>query len=315
MWSWPFKIIRLLFLAMGIIKKEKIEKVIIANILPTGIIGIFLKLFTAKPYILFTYGMDVFYPRSWVRRSVISLILKQAEKIIAISRYTRMCLTRFGVNIEKSFIITPATDCSYFQPGKDVSSIQDKYSVKGKKVILTVGRLDMRKGQDMVIRSLPVIIKEIPEVVYLIVGRGDDRERLVSIVEELSLKDHVYFAGGVHREELPLFYNLCDLFIMVSRELEETGNVEGFGIVYLEANACGKPVIAGKSGGVEDAVVDGYSGFVVNPKDPGAIQHAMLTLLKDKELALKLGRNGLERVREQFTWERASRQLYQVLKG
>ena len=313
--SWPFQLCRLFILVMLILRKEKVEKFLIANILPTGIVGILLKFLTGRPYLLFTYGMDVFYPESLLRRFFISFILKRADKIVAISRYTKMSLGCFGVSMDKISIVHPATDLNLFHPGRDVSEIQQKYTLKNKKIILTVGRLDMRKGQDMVIRSLPSVLGDFPEVIYLIVGKGDDETRLISLVRENKIENYVYFIRDVRREELHLYYNLCDIFIMVSREVKQTGNVEGFGIVYLEANACGKPVIAGRSGGVEDAVIDGYTGLLVNPENLQEISNAIVTLLQNKILAEELGKNGLKRVREYFTWKRASGELYQVIKG
>jgi phosphatidylinositol alpha-1,6-mannosyltransferase len=313
--SWPIQLLRLFIILRSILKKENIEKVLIATILPAGIIGLILKIFYNISYVLFAHGRDVFYPKSFVRRCVIALILKNAEKIIANSEYTKRCILHFGIDFDKIAKVNPATDINFFMPLEDISAFKKTYGLEGKKIILTIGRLEVRKGHDMVIRTLPLIIKEIPEIIYLIIGKGDEEARLKSLVKELNVENFVYFIEDAPQENLPLFYNICDLFIMVSREIKDTGNVEGFGLVYLEANACGKPVIAGRSGGVEDAVIDGFNGLMVNPENMEEIKIAIIQLLKNKNLAFKLGNNGLKRARENFTWEKACKELYNAIKG
>jgi phosphatidylinositol alpha-1,6-mannosyltransferase len=155
-----------------------------------------------------------------------------------------------------------------------------------------------------VIRVLPTVLKNIPDLKYIIAGSYEKKycQRLQQLVEDLNLGDIVTFTGYVQPHEIPLYYNLCDVYIMPSRELENKGDTEGFGITYLEANACEKPVIGGKSGGVVDAIVDGKTGFLVNPEDEDEIADKLILLLSDPGLAQKLGKNGRDRIEKGYTW-------------
>ena len=190
--------------------------------------------------------------------------------------------------------------------------MKENYGLKGKKVLLTVGRLVERKGHDYVIKALPDIIKEIPEIHYLIVGDGVYRNELERLSGKLNIRDFITFAGFIPDDELPEYYAMCDVFIMVSREIKEKGDVEGFGIVYLEANAMKKPVIAGRSGGITDAVEDGVNGILVNPTEEKEIARVIIKSMKDDKMRRGLGESGYKRVVEKFSPERQAEILYKV---
>jgi phosphatidylinositol alpha-1,6-mannosyltransferase len=180
-------------------------------------------------------------------------------------------------------------------------------------MILTVGNLVERKGHDMVISALPEVQKVIPDVTYLVVGDGRYRSNLEQLAVTRGVRDRVVFAGQVPEKELPEIYSLCDVFVMPARERLDECDVEGFGLVYLEANACGKPVIGGRSGGIPDAIVDGVTGLLVDPHDPIEIANALIQLLRDRELSTKMGHEGRKRVVRDFTWERIARQVQGIL--
>jgi phosphatidylinositol alpha-1,6-mannosyltransferase len=180
-------------------------------------------------------------------------------------------------------------------------------------VILTVGNLVERKGHDMVIRSLPAVCQRVPEATYLIVGTGPFKERLDELAAELGVRDRVIFAGRVPDDELPDLYAMCDVFAMPSRTLLASHDVEGFGLVYLEAGACAKPVVAGRSGGIEDAVVDGFTGLVVDPSDVRDIGQALIRLLTDSELRGRLGQQGRDRVEKERTWSILGARVQNIL--
>ena len=179
------------------------------------------------------------------------------------------------------------------------------------RVILTLARVVPRKGHDQVIAALPQILATVPTAKYLICGTGPGKyvERLRRQVEKLGLHDAVIFGGYIEPGQLNAVYNLCDVYVMPSREIEEEGDVEGFGITFLEANACQKPVIGGNSGGIPDAVSDGETGYVVDPTDPSAIASAVTELLRDSALADRLGRQGYDRVTRLYTWTTIAAQL------
>jgi phosphatidylinositol alpha-1,6-mannosyltransferase len=165
----------------------------------------------------------------------------------------------------------------------------------------------------MVIRALPRLRESIPEVNYLIVGDGPYRPQLESLAEAMGVQDHVIFAGQVPTEELPDVYALSDVFVMPSRERLEVDDVEGFGIVFLEASACAKPVIGGRSGGIPEAIVDGVTGLLVDAHDPEDIGNALARLLTDRDLAIRLGQQGRLRVVHDFDWARVADQVEGIL--
>jgi len=181
------------------------------------------------------------------------------------------------------------------------------------RIILTVGGLVARKGHDMVIRALPRLRQTVPDVMYLIVGDGPYRTQLETLAVALGVQDHVIFVGKVPGEYLPDIYALSDVFVMPSREQLNVCDVEGFGIVFLEANACGKPVVGGRSGGIPDAIIDGVTGLLVNPHDPEDIANALARLLTDGDLAVRIGRQGRLRVASDFNWARLGRRVRGIL--
>lgn len=202
---------------------------------------------------------------------------------------------------EKIFILYPGVDTNTFYPA-NVSDFKNELYLSSRKVLLTVGRLDKRKGHDNVIRALPAIIREIPNIIYLIVGEGDQRKALDVLVKDLNVQDYVKFLGYVSNKDLAKFYNLCDLFIMANRELED-GDTEGFGMVFIEANACGSPVIGGRCGGVIEAIEDNVTGLMVDPYSVDDIESKIIFLMKNESIAKDLGEKGLKRVIDRFKWE------------
>ena len=178
-------------------------------------------------------------------------------------------------------------------------------------MLLTVARLVPRKGHKVSIAAFAKICGEIPSAHYLIVGTGPEEEKLRAMVKEAGIENRVTFAGFVSGEDLPDIYNVCDVMLMANRQ-EENGDVEGFGIVFLEANAAGKPVIGGRSGGAVEAVVDGVTGFLVNPDDADELAGILRRLFLDRTLREALGEAGANRVRSDFNWSTRAERLKQI---
>jgi phosphatidylinositol alpha-1,6-mannosyltransferase len=177
--------------------------------------------------------------------------------------------------------------------------------------LLSVCRLTPRKGVDRTLEAVARLTEQYPKLIYAIVGDGDDRGRLTSLVQEKGLTDRVLFAGRVSDADLLRFYARCDLLVLASRE--EGDDIEGFGLVLVEAGAFGKPVIGGDSGGVGEAVAHEENGLLVDPQSPLAIAQAIDRILGDRSLALRLGREGQRRATEVFTWERCRQALITAL--
>jgi phosphatidyl-myo-inositol dimannoside synthase len=220
--------------------------------------------------------------------------LEAADGIVAVSRFTRdRLIGTFGVPPSKIKLISNGVDMARFHPTTRPSGLAGRYGLRGQPVLLTVGRLSARKGMDRVIESLSRVRQQIADIRYLIVGEGPYRPTLEALVAHHGLGPQVIFAGSVPDDELVGHYALGDVFIVADREMPD-GETEGFGLVFLEANACGLPVIAGKAGGSVDAVTDQVNGLVIDGQDTAAIAQAVITLFQDHALRRRLRSGGID---------------------
>lgn len=270
-----------------------------------GYMALWLNRWLKLPFMVYAHGNEIFdaLASPWPKPR---LSLTRAARVLANSRFTAQWVEKAGVDPASIEIVHAPCDIHRFRPVKASGELRCKVlgSVERKPVILSVGRLVERKGCDMVIEALPKVIEQFPRVVYLIAGEGPYRPQLEQRISARAVRDHVIFAGRVPDDDLPCLHALSDVFVMPSRERLEFGDVEGFGLVYLEANACGKPVVAGRSGGVPDAVIDGVTGFLVDPLSAQDTASAINRILSSPELAARLGKQGRDRVLQEFTWPR-----------
>jgi phosphatidylinositol alpha-1,6-mannosyltransferase len=237
--------------------------------------------------------------------------LAAADAVVAVSRFTRDTLIGgFDVPPEKIELVSNGVDLTRFIPRPRAENLVARYKLQGRRVLLTVSRIYARKGMDRVIESLPAVLREVPDLVYLIVGEGSYRPALESLVALHDLGEHVRFAGSVPGHELADHYSLGDVFIMANREMPD-GETEGFGLVFLEANACGLPVIAGRAGGSVDAVTDQVNGLLVDGDDPVAIAAAIIRMFEDDVLRDRLRAGGTE-VALASGWDRRVEQFLRV---
>lgn len=227
------------------------------------------------PYSVLTYGKEVWQKLPSREQKA----LKQADGIWTISRYSRDRMAEANdIDSNRVAIVPCIVDGKQFTPGEKPSSLLQKYHLTNAKVLMTVARLwsgDIYKGVDVTIRALPQILQVFPDVKYLVIGRGDDKPRLEALAEELNVSDRVIFAGFVPTSELADHYRVADAYIMPSQE--------GFGIVYLEAMACGKPVLSGDSDGSADPLQDGTLGWQVPHRDVDAVANACIEILQFKD--------------------------------
>lgn len=296
-----------------------------ARALPEGFVAIHLCRLLGVPSIIFAHGEEI---TPWTRQApeaerrkftaglkgrCLWAVYLGATRIIANSRFTQRLLTGGGIAEEKVAVVHPGTDPDRYKPTAKDEILAAQLGVQGRRVILTVGRLMWRKGQDMVLRALPGIIAAVPDVVYLICGTGPYEADLRDLANALGLNSHVRFLGEVDTDLLPALYNLSDVFVMPNRVSPRTQDVEGFGIVFLEANACGIPVVGGRSGGVPDAVEDGKTGLLVDGTSVQEIAQATIRILQDPSLARRLGENGRVRVCQRLTWDYAAGHVKSLL--
>ena len=305
----PIGLVIMFFYLVHVLKIHRIEidRIYATNWIPGGFLAFFASKLFKVPYFIAAHGSELSFKNPIFRRAM-TLTFKNAEKIFAVSNYTSQKIVDLRIFPEKVAIIPNGVDIQRFKTGVNTHEVVKKHELEGKKVILTVSRLVERKGHDMVIRALPDVLKKVKDAVYLIVGEGLEKDRLKGLVKDLNLEEHVIFAGYVSDDTLPKYYNACDVFIMPSREIK--GDVEGFGVVYIEAGACAKPVIGGKSGGVEDAIIDGVTGLLVDSLTVKEIADALIRLLTDKNLAKRLGENGRRRA-EGLTWKEVAKRILQ----
>lgn len=285
--------------------------------LPDGMTGLLLKRTLGLPYVQYVFGLEIARPalRLWTRERI-GWVLGEAERVVAISRATARLAVRLGARPDRIVLVPPGVDVGVYHPDPEAGArVRQRHGLDDRRVILTLGRLVARKGHDLVIRALPRVLEAVPDVVYLIAGDGPDRERLETLARELGVAGRLVFAGRVPDEEVVAYYNAADVLAMPSREEPEKGDVEGFGIVFLEANACGKPVVGGRSGGVMDAVSDGVTGFLVDPQDPAELASRLVELLQDPDLARRMGKAGRVRAERDFTWDLSAHRLRGAVEG
>lgn len=263
------------------------------------------------PFGVFTFGLDLLYPQTTRYGRAFNRLLGAANVIFADSAAAERILQDLGIAQEKITVVYPSASGDGAPPdARLVAELRQQLGLEGRKCLLTVGRLIERKGHDTVLRALPQILAAVPETHYLIVGEGENEARLKALAQELDLMGHVTFAGYAGDEEVAACYALCDVFTMISREIPEKGDVEGFGIVYLEANLRGKPVVAGNSGGVPEAVLHQETGLLVDPTDVQEVATAVIRLLQDKELATRYGQRGRVRVLQEFSSQAAADKVH-----
>lgn len=300
--------------AMAEILLRERPRVVQISTVHDAYMGTWLRQWFKIPYVVYAHGNEILdVSRSAWEKPRLSLT--NADRILAVSRFTARLLGEIGVPTGKIEIIHPGCDPERFCPREPNGNLRRKLlgSKAKSRVILSVGNLVSRKGHDVVIRALPQVLEKIPDTVYLIAGDGPYRKELEALATRLGIRERVILAGQISNDSLPDLYAMSDVFIMPSRAQIESCDVEGFGIVFLEAGACGKPVIGGRSGGVEDAVLDGTTGILVNPVNSDEVAHALTRVLGDAGLAAWLGEQGRERVVREFNWNQVCLRVEEVL--
>jgi len=301
-----------------LVRKLSIDMMLLAALFPYGPMALLLSKSTGIPFSIFVHGAELFVQKRKTKW-IVSRIFQNASHIICVSDFTRTTLLRRFPESHDPAVIPPGTHPEIFKPAADREALLEKHGLKGRKVVLTASRLVRRKGQGQVIRALPKIMERVPEVLYLIVGSGPAEPELRALTQEIGLSEQVRFLGYIADEKLPELYALCDVFVLPSMETTHTESgsrgIEGFPAVFLEASACGRPIVAGKSGGSAEAVLDGVTGFLVDGKSVEQITDAVLRLLLDEELANRFGQTGRHRVKKEFSWDAIIRRIEKEICG
>lgn len=242
----------------------------------------------------------------WSRR--LTDLMNRTHANIAVSDFTADLLARHYPACPRVHTVRLGIDSRRFTPPASVKEAKAALGWQGRRVILSLARLVQRKGQELVIRSLPHL-KAYQDILYVIAGKGAYEKNLRDLVAELGLAEQVRFVGFVPESKKVHYFQACDIYTMPSKSAAKLGDVEGFGLTFLEANACGKPVIGGRQGGCMEAIADGVSGLLVDPDSDHDMAAALERLLKDEAFYERLARQGLERARDEFSWEGSCRWL------
>lgn len=283
---------------------------------PEGLIARRLWKRSGIPYTVYAHGEEVnlsndeWTPTRW-QRSVYqsrelgwltSRVLGDAARIVANSENTRsLLIERWGLPEERVALLHPGVDLERFHPAERDPRARAPLGWGQRPVILTVGRLQRRKGQDMLIRALPAVLERHPRVLYAICGEGEERAALEALARDTGVDRHVVFHGEVDDETLVSCYQQCDLFALPNRDVGS--DVEGFGMVLLEAQACGRPVLAGRSGGTRETFEDGVTGWLADCHDPSDLSVALPGILADRDRLDRMGRDARAFVERRFGWE------------
>lgn len=281
-------------------------------VLSNGLVGWLAKRLFGVRHYLFVYAAELMRPARcpFVRR-LMRMVISDCDGVFAISGFTAGLAAGLGARPAGLHVVPLGIDLRRFEKMPVPSSAVGNFSLAGRKVLLTVAHLGPRKGIDMTIRALPKIAAR-HDVVYVVVGEGRDRGRLEALASETGVADRVVFTGGVGAGELLGLYARADAFAMPSRTLDSE-DAEGFGLVFLEANAAGLGVVAGNSGGIPDAVRDGENGFLVDPCDPDAIAEKIVALLDDPGIGREMSRRGIEYVKTINNWDNCWKAIERVL--
>ena len=279
--------------------------------LPEGLAAAIARTAGGPRYVVWTHGEDLVTAcTSRELRLLTRWVYHRAAAAVANSRNTARLLADFGVPASKIEIVYPAVDPARFHPGVDGGTVRRALDIDDDAIlVLSVGRLQRRKGHDVMIEAL-ARTRDTVRLHYAIVGDGQERSRLARLAAECGVADRVTFAGEVADDMLPAWYAACDIFALPNRV--DQGDIEGFGIVFLEAAAAGRPTIGGDSGGVPEAVERDVTGLLVDGADVDAVANAIRTLGADPALRRRLGEAGRARVMREFTWERAAEQVTEL---
>ncbi len=269
-----------------------------------GLIAWLARGFHKKPYVTFAYAYEFMrFRRTPVFRELLRDIYEDSAFVCAISAFTAKNLEEFGVRPELIELNRPGAPLAAKVGEEEVTSIRQRLLLGDGPILLSAGRLVPRKGHVTIVEALPAVLESFPNAVVVMAGRGPAVSDASRRAAELGVRDSIRMPGYVSDTDLAALYTLCDVFVLPAGA-DDRGQVEGFGLVFLEANAYGKPVIGGRSGGTPDAVLDGVTGLLIEPNDPVALAGAVLRLLNNPAESRRLGERGRERARTEFTWRR-----------
>ncbi|HEY0536653.1 MAG TPA: glycosyltransferase family 4 protein [Actinoplanes sp.] len=260
-----------------------------------------------------THGHEIGWAALPGARALLRRIARGNDVVTYLGDYQRVRLQRALGGLTSLQRLAPGVDVDKFHPGVDGSEVRARHGLTGRPVIVCVSRLVPRKGQDMLIRALPAVRRRVPGAALLLVSGGPYRPKLERLAREQGVESDVVFTGSVPWAELPQHYAAGDVYAMPCRTRAGGLDVEGLGIVYLEASATGLPVVGGDSGGAPDAVREGETGYVVGGRDVAALSARLIDLLTDGSRATAMGEAGRAWVEKEWQWPTQAARLESLL--
>ena len=299
----------------ALVRERKISTVFFGAAAPLGLLSKGLRRAGVKEIVALTHGHEVWWSKVFPFTLAMKIISRQVNTLTYLGEFTRNAISKSVTKVAAQSMvkIAPGIDTDHFSP-QDARELRNELGLSEKKVIVSVGRLVHRKGQDVLIEAMPAIIKDVPDAHLLMIGEGPYRGYLENRVKALGIQESVTFIGRIQYVDLPMYLCVGDLFVMPSRSRLAGLEVEGLGIVYLEASACGLPVIAGDSGGAPDAVLEGQTGLVVDGTQKSEVASAVVELLLDPERSQAMGIRGREWIIQEWRWEIWSARFAELLK-
>jgi len=310
---------RTLAMAREIIIANNVTRVLFGAAAPLGLLAPSLRKLGVKNIVGMTQGHEVGWAMTPGMKQALRKIGNDVDYLTYISEYTHEKISRAlspgaASNMRR---VVPGVNTTEFSPTNLTagSALRSTIGWANRPVIVCVSRLMTRKGQDQIIQALPQVLKVVPLASLIIVGDGPYRKHLEKLTADLGLRDNVHFTGKVDQAQLANWYAAGDVFAMPCRTRVGGWDVEGLGIVFLEASATGLPVIVGNSGGAVDAVLDGETGFLVNGNNLSEISDRLIELLANQDLAKRMGSAGRNWVAREWTWEHSFKRLESLLSG
>jgi phosphatidylinositol alpha-1,6-mannosyltransferase len=290
--------------ARQILREREITRVFFGAAAPLALLSQGLRRAGARRIIALTHGHEVWWAKLWPFTWLIRRIGSGVDSLTYLGSFTKNAISKsLSKKASESMVrIAPGIDTSHFAPNPTGQELKSELDLDGKRVIVSVGRLVHRKGQDTLVEAMPKILKDFPDAHLLFVGVGPHLEYIHKRAVQLGVLSNISFVGRVQYQELPRFISVGEIFAMPSRSRLAGLEVEGLGIVYLEASACGLPVVGGLSGGAPDALIEGETGFAVDGRNPDEVSRAIVRLLNDPLMGKKMGERGRQWIIDEWEW-------------
>jgi phosphatidylinositol alpha-1,6-mannosyltransferase len=285
-----------------LIKQHQITHIHCGRVMHEGVIAWLVSLFTKVKFVCFIHGEDIETAATSREQSfMVKQVCVKADMLICNSLNSQNIARRLNYDVGNTVVLHPGADCERFIPLLSDLDFKKAMGWAEHSVILTVGRLQARKGHDKMIEAMPTILVAHPKTLYCIIGDGDQKPRLLKLVHDLQLEDNVLFLNEISDEQMIKCYQQCDIFILPNRTI--ANDIEGFGMVLVEAQACGKIVIAGDSGGTAETMQPEQTGFIIDCTQLDVISTTINKLLSDTALTKSMGEKGVNFVNEMFDWK------------